>query len=315
MTIFITGVAGFIGCNLANRLLKQNHSIIGIDNLTTNYDLSLKTNNISWLKKYKKFVFFQEDILHSNNIDLLIEKFQPSIVIHLAALTGVRTSLKQPKKYLQVNVAGTQNIYQSAIKNSVLKFIFASSSSVYGDGPQIPFIENQPLNPKSPYAKSKQQAEQILYRLHQKNHLSTIILRFFSVYGPYGRPDMAPYIFTQAAFSEKSVPLYGDGKTARDYTYIDDVVSAIDRSINSNLKFETINIGNSSPVSINRIIEVINLQTGKKIRTLSQPLNPSESVLTYANTQKAVKLLRWKSKTSFDEGMKKFIDWFRINRL
>ncbi len=303
MKIIITGSSGFIGSNLALKLLEQEYEILGID---------IK-NNLKQLQKNSRFKFYKIDILDKQKINKIFLKFEPQIVIHFAALTGVRNSFYNAKSYSKTNIKGTQIVYLAAVKSKAMKFIFSSSSSVYGDNPHIPFSEDCQLHPKSPYAKSKAEAEKILYKLYQKYKLPTLILRFFSVYGPYGREDMAPYLFTQAAFNTKPIPQFGDGLSARDYTYIDDITGALMKTVGINSNWNIINIGNSHPVKLKDLILLTQKLTGKTIRITQKPLNSYESKITYADITKAKKLLNWQPRVSFEKGMKRFINWYKIN--
>ncbi|RJR30261.1 NAD-dependent epimerase/dehydratase family protein [Candidatus Microgenomates bacterium] len=312
--ILITGSAGFIGFSLSKRLLELDYEILGIDNYHDNYPVAFKKQNTQKLKRFPRFTFAKLDITDKTKIQEVFAKYSPDIVIHLAALTGVRNSLLFPQKYHQVNVIGTKNVYQLAIKNNCQKFIFASSSSVYGNE-HTPFSESQALAPTSPYAWSKYKAEEMLKKLHQKSTLPTIVLRFFSVYGPHGRPDMAPYLFTEAALKSKSINKYGSGESARDYTYIDDIVEGIIKTLQYETSWDTINLGDSSPITLNQLINTVEKITGNKINAQVKPANKFESVITFANIDKAKKLLHWQPKFSFVKGIKKIVNWYKKERL
>lgn len=315
-TVLVTGAAGFIGSSLSEKLLQQGYEVIGIDNLTDNYNPLYKKENLSYLYRYQNFKFHKIDILNNTAVNKIFTKYLPHTIIHLAALTGVRASLLEPKIYEEINVLGTKNIYDTAVKFKAKKFIFSSSSSVYGNSKHIPFSELQKLTPKSPYAKTKKEAEILIQKLYSKYHLSTVILRFFSVYGPKGRPDMAPYLFTASAIHQKKIAQYGDGNSARDYTYIDDVTEAIIKLLHKNqFHLEIFNIGNSSPVKLHKLIRTVENLTGFKTKRIILPMNKSESVITFADIQKAYKQFRWLPKTSFISGMKTFINWYKNTRL
>ncbi|KKP59971.1 MAG: Nucleoside-diphosphate-sugar epimerase [Candidatus Gottesmanbacteria bacterium GW2011_GWA1_34_13] len=314
-TILITGALGFIGYHTSQELIKKYKLVIGIDNIINNYSQKLKKDNLKILSQYPNFEFKKIDILDYLELKKVFLKYKPQVVIHLAALTGVRNSITNPKLYEYVNIYGTKNVYKLSIENHINKFIFSSSSSVYGNISKIPFKENGKLHPNSPYAKSKLTAEKIIIKLYKKHKLPTVILRFFSVYGPHGRPDMAPYIFTKAAYSNKPVIKYGPGNSARDFTYIDDIVQAIIKCIEKPLTFNIFNIGNSYPITLNKLILYIEKYTKNKLIIINKPIISAESKITYANIDKAKKIISWKPKTKFSQGIKKFVNWYKNNRI
>lgn len=311
----VTGVAGFIGSSLCLALLRKKLPVVGVDNFSENYDPHIKERNLLALKKFPQFTFHKEDILNQDAITLIFKKHRPEIVFHLAALAGVRASLQKPKLYAQVNVTGSKIIYQAAKYVNVKKFIFTSSSSVYGNSATTPFNENLPLNPLSPYAKTKQQAELQLRTLHQKSHLPIIILRLFSVYGPSGRPDMAPSIFTKAALHRSPITVYGDGTSSRDYTYIDDVVRAFMNTIEMPIFLDTINIGNSSPIQLAQLIRLVEKYTHHRVTKKFVNARSEEPSVTYADITRAKSVLNWKPSVAFSKGMQKFIAWYKANRI
>lgn len=311
--ILITGAAGFIGSSLSLSLLKSGKTVIGLDNLANNYNPVFKLANLTELKRFSQFHFHKADILDRSSINQIFHKYRPVTVIHLAALTGVRASLKKPKLYLHVNVTGTINVYEMAINSGVKSFIFSSSSSIYGNNP-LPFTENQQPDPLSPYAKSKAQAETEIRKLHSKHNLQTTILRFFSVYGSRGRPDMAPYLFTEAALTGKTVNQFGQGDTARDYTYIDDVLDAVNKTLPFSPGFATINIGDSHPVKLSELIKTVEEFTNRTILKKVKQSKKEESTITYADITKAQRLLKWSPRYSLAKGLHNFIDWYKEER-
>ena len=316
LRILITGVAGFIGSSLAERILSATKStVIGVDIFTDFYNPLYKKANLKRLKKYPNFVFFETDIRDEKVINSLFSKFTPQSVVHLAALTGVRTSFKFPNRYNKVNILGTETLARIASKHYVQSFIFASSSSVYGSTQEVPFRESQKLKPMSPYAKTKLEGEKILLQYAKKSNLPVTILRLFSVYGPNGRPDMAPYLFTEAAFSGREISQFGDGTSARDYTFIEDVVRAFENAIKYKHTSEIINIGNSSPIPLSKLVQLVEQKANHKINRIINPANPGESIITYADIQKAKKILQWIPQVSFEQGMHKFINWYKQHRL
>lgn len=312
--IAITGAAGFIGSSLSRLLLNEGYTVIGIDNLAPNYPVNFKQENLQTLKKNKSFHFYKQDIRHQNQIENLLLHYKPVSLIHLAAMTGVRASLKQPRLYQNVNLGGTISVYQAALNSKVAQFVFSSSSSIYGNNLHVPFSETTPPDPRSPYAQSKLLAEQELREL-AKAKLPVTILRLFSVYGPHGRPDMAPYLFTQAAYQQKPITQYGLGNTARDYTYVDDVINALSLVITKKIRNQTLNLGNSYPVKLTDLIKTIEKLTQKTLKTKILPQRQEEAKITWANIAKAKKILGWTPRTSFSTGMSTFINWYRNTRL
>jgi|SRR3989344_4828068 len=314
--ILITGVAGFIGSSLAENLLTSSKcAIVGIDVFTDFYNPQFKKANLSRLKKYANFEFFETDIRNEKAMENIFSRFSPQVVVHLAALTGVRTSFKFPAQYTEVNIEGTRTLAQIASKHRIQTFVFASSSSVYGTTHRVPFQENQKLKPMSPYAKTKLEGEKILLRFSKNRNLPVTILRLFSVYGPNGRPDMAPYLFTEAAFTGREIAQFGDGTSARDYTYIEDVVCAFESAIKHKQAIEIINIGNSSPTPLSKLVQIVEHQANHKINIVIKPVNPGESYVTYADIKRAKKILQWEPRISFVQGMRKFISWYKLHRL
>lgn len=314
-TTLITGCAGFIGSTLCKFFINQGHSVIGIDNLVRNYPVKFKKHNLAQIKSSTRFNFYPLNVLNYHQVQTIILKHQPQIVFHLAALTGVRASLQKSQKYFETNVIGTKNIYQLASSVKNCSFVFTSSSSVYGNSSQIPFTETQELNPLSPYAKSKFAAEKVIKKLYSRLKIPTTILRLFSVYGPLGRPDMAPYLFTQAAFLNQPVAQFGQNKSARDYTFINDVITAFVKLNDTLHGFDIINIGNSSPITLIKLIHTIEKLSNRKIRTIKKPVNKIESYITYADISKAKSLLNWKPTCNFINGMTKFVNWYKQYRL
>ena len=315
MRILVTGAAGFIGFHISRALLQKDFLVVGIDNLNHAYPLLHKHERLKLLKNFSNFHFYNTDITRKRIIAKIFNNFSPNTVIHLAARTGVRLSLRYPKLYHRVNVTGTEILYELAAATGVKQFLFSSSSSVYGNATTVPHSELSVLSTApSPYAKSKQLAEQKLLTYFKRYHVPLVIFRFFSVYGPWGRPDMAPYLFTQAITRNRPVTVYGDGQQARDYTYIDDVTRGLLSAIGKKFNSEIINLGNDQPVTIASLIYTIEKMSGKiaRIRRLAPQLE--ESRRTWANIQKAQKLLGWRPRTRFSEGMQKFFEWYTKNQ-
>ncbi|KKS83249.1 MAG: CapI [Candidatus Gottesmanbacteria bacterium GW2011_GWA1_43_11] len=282
--ILVTGAAGFIGSTLVDRLLGKNHQVIGIDNFNDYYDPKIKEANIQLAIKNKDFKLYRADILNFNKIRQIFTKEKPEIVVHLAARAGVRPSIENPKLYGEVNILGTVNLLKLSADFKVRKFIFGSSSSVYGNSKRLPFTEDDPCSQIiSPYGSSKRSAEFFVESFAKNTDLKCVILRFFTVYGPRGRPDMAPFLFTNAITKGLPVKQFGDGSTSRDYTYIDDVVDGILLALNKNINFEIINLGNNHPVALTEFIEVIEQISGKKALVHKIPLQTGDVLSTWAN--------------------------------
>lgn len=307
--ILVTGHAGFIGSHLTRKLLALGYWVAGVDNYNNFYDPKIKEKNVDAFRSHKNFQEYRLDILDLPKLERCFSAAKPEIVIHLAARAGVRPSLKNPELYRRVNIDGTKNLLDLAKKFSASQFIFASSSSVYGDQKKAPFSETDTLSPVSPYAATKLEAE----KLCRESGLPMTVLRFFTVYGPAGRPDMAPYLFTKKILSGEPIIRYGDGSSSRDYTYIDDIVSGIIAAIGKTWQFEIINLGNNHPVKLNDFIKIIEEITGKTAKIIDQPRHPADVPQTYADITKAQKLLGWRPKTDLKTGLTKFISWYLQN--
>lgn len=312
MKILITGCCGFIGSHLSEKLLKLNHNIIGIDNLNNYYDTNIKLKNLEILKIYQNFSFYKEDIINTQ----IITKLKPEIVINLAAMAGVRYSLENPKLYIKNNVEGQTNLLEQAAKNNIKMFIYASSSSVYGKNEKVPFTETDTLNNiNSPYAASKRSCEIMANLYHKLYNLPVFGLRFFTVYGPRGRPDMAPYKFLYKISNSEKIDKYGNGESYRDYTYIDDIVKGIIGVIkNKNKRIcEIYNLGNSTPISLNKFIEICEKITNKKAIINQLPDQPGDVPKTYSNIEKSKKDLDYSPSTNLEDGLKKTLLWLKKN--
>lgn len=312
-TILITGCAGFIGSSLAEKLI-QNYKIVGLDDFNDYYSPKTKEKNIVELTKFKNFNIYNGSILDDKIVANIFQKHKVDKIVHLAARAGVRPSLQNPQLYMSVNFLGTQKILDFAVKNNVKQFVFASSSSVYGNNAKVPFSENDSLDcPISPYAISKIAGEKLCWLYNNIYKMPTTVLRFFSVYGPKGRPDMAPYIFTEKILKGEKIEVYGDGSQARDFTYIDDIADGIMKVITKKFKFEIINLGNSYPVSVRELISSIEKTTGKKAKIEYLPERLGDVKKTFADISKAKKLLSWQPKHKFEDGIKKFFKWILSN--
>lgn len=312
MKILVTGCAGFIGSNLTDRLLADGNNVVGIDNFNDYYNPAIKEKNISGALVSKSFALYREDILDVKKLYEIFSHEKPEIVIHLAARAGVRASLADPLLYAKVNVGGTVNLFLAAEKIGARKFILGSSSSVYGNSKKLPFAEDDKCeNIISPYGASKRSAEFFVKSLNFSSEMRCLILRFFTVYGPRGRPDMAPALFTKAIEEGQVISQFGDGSSRRDYTYIDDVVSGIVKSINAPSKFAIINLGNNKPVALWEFIKTCDKVIGKSARVKKVAQMISDAKETWADVSMAQKLLSWKPKTSLADGLGTYIKWQR----
>ena len=301
--ILVTGCAGFIGSHLCEFLLKRGDEVIGIDNINDYYDINIKQKNIEILKKYKKFTFKKEDICDTK----MVTDVKPDKIVHLASMAGVRYSIENPSIYDKVNIGGFINILQESIKNNVKHLVYASSSSVYGLNNKVPFSEDDPIKTcNSPYACSKMAMELFGKTYYQLYGLTNIGLRFFTVYGPRGRPDMAPYKFMKAIKERKEFKKYGKGDSSRDYTYIDDIVAGIIGALDNkkDIKCEIYNLGNSSPVSLNEFISLCEKVSNKKAIYKEIEEQLGDVPHTYADIRKAKKDLGYDPKVKLEDGLK-----------
>lgn len=277
-------------------------------------NLKKKEKNISTFKKNKGFCLYRTDICDTEVMEKIFKKEKPVKICHLAASVGVRNSIINPKPYLHTNIDGTQILLELAVKYGINNFVFASSSSVYGNNKKIPFSEDDQIaNPLSPYAATKAVGELLLSTYHNLYGLNCTALRFFTVYGSSGRPDMAPFLFTDAIFKGKLIQKYGKGNSKRDYTYIDDVIDGVINALEKNLSFEIINLGNNKPIELNKFISLIEKILKKKAVIKQCPVQPGDANITYADISKAKKLIEYNPKTSIEDGMNKFINWYLKN--
>jgi UDP-glucuronate 4-epimerase len=314
--ILLTGGAGFIGSHVAEALLRRGATLSIVDNLDNFYSPSRKRLNLKEIGNAGTYEFFEADVRDMDALRKIAERVQPEIVIHLAARAGVRPSIEQPALYESVNVAGTLNLLEMARAFKVERFVFGSSSSVYGIANTVPFCEDD-LNtrPISPYAATKLAGELMCYTYAHLYGLTTLCLRFFTVYGPRQRPDLAIHKFTALIESGKPIPVYGDGSMGRDYTYVDDIVAGVVASLEyvpqSKLPFEVFNLGNSHPVRLAELITHLEAATGKEARQERLPDQPGDVPITWANIDKAKRLLGYAPKTSMERGLRNFVAWYR----
>ena len=314
-TILVTGAAGFIGSRTSELLLLNNFNVIGVDNLNDYYNVKIKEERLKVLSKYKNFTFHKKDIEDINSIKELFHENNFHSVINLAARAGVRYSLENPFIYCNTNYIGTLNILDLMYKTGVKKYVMASTSSIYA-GSSLPYKENSCVNnPISPYAASKKAAELIAYTYHHQFDIDVSILRYFTVYGPSGRPDMSILRFIKWIDEEKPIVIYGDGSQSRDFTYIDDIAKGTIKACLTKNDYEIINLGGGkNPISINELIIKIEKLIGKKAIRDEKPFHKADVQETWADISKAKKLLNWEPTISLDQGLSETVNWYFKNK-
>jgi len=310
--ILVTGAAGFIGFHLSKSLLEDGFEVLGIDNLNDYYDPKLKHARLDIIKKYPNFRFEKVDIAHREELTKVFQEFAPSKVVNLAAQAGVRYSLTNPYAYMESNLVGFLNIIELCRHNDVEGLIYASSSSVYGSNKKIPFsVDDRVDNPISLYAATKKANELIAHSYSHLDGLHTTGLRFFTVYGPWGRPDMAMYIFADKISKGEPIQVFNYGKMKRDFTYIDDIVSGVRASIEKNYRCEVFNLGNHRSEDLLYMIELIEKNIGNKANINLQPMQPGDVPESFADIGKSVEMLGYKPETNIDKGIKYLVDWLK----
>jgi UDP-glucuronate 4-epimerase len=330
MKILVTGAAGFIGYHLCRRFLKMGHSVVGLDNLNTYYSVELKKDRLERLKKYEHFTFSHIDLSDKKEVYKLFQDNDFSHVVNLAAQAGVRYSIENPSAYVDTNLVGFSHILEGCRHGGVRHLVFASSSSVYGLNTNMPFsVHNNVDHPISLYAATKKANELMAHTYSYLYGLPCTGLRFFTVYGPWGRPDMALFLFTKAIMEGKPIKVFNHGKMRRDFTYIDDIIEGVTRITgrtptpnpqwdannpdpsSSVAPYKIYNIGNNNTVELSRFIEVIEEQLGKKAEKELLPLQPGDVPMTYANVDDLVADVGFKPATTIETGIAKFIEWYR----
>lgn len=323
-TIVVTGGAGFIGSHLVDRLLLSGIRVIAIDNFEPFYAREFKENNlVEARQKYSEdeFLFVEANILHHESILSLLQREKPNAIVHLAALAGVRPSIERPKAYSDVNVGGTVALLEIAKSVGVESFVLGSSSSIYGANTKVPFSESDDVSCQiSPYGASKRAAELFCFPFHKNCNLKTACLRFFTVYGPRQRPDLAIHKFVKLMHEGKPIPFFGDGSSRRDYTYVDDIVDGIIRSLawleaSPSPVFEIFNLGNSNPLSLKELVGLLEELTGIKGILDSKPAQEGDMEVTYADISKSIRILGYNPKTSMREGLGHFIRWYKSSNV
>ncbi|OUU61706.1 MAG: hypothetical protein CBC22_06630 [Alphaproteobacteria bacterium TMED62] len=317
MTILITGAAGFIGSHIVLKMLSQNYNVIGIDNLNDYYSVSLKKYRLKKLKKFKNFTFIKTDLAKTLDLEKILKKKKLSVICHLAAQAGVRYSISNPNIYLKYNIEGFLNILEYCRKNKRTNLVYASSSSVYGANKKVPFsTQDDVSNPVSLYAVTKRSNELMAESYFNLYGLNSIGLRFFTVYGPMGRPDMAIWKFTEAIIDNRPIEVFNNGKLSRDFTYIDDIVNGIEKAIllskkNKFKKHELYNLGNNSPVALIEMINILESVIGKKAKKKLLPMQLGDVKKTFADIKKSKRDLKFEPKVNLRQGLFSFVNWYK----
>ena len=318
-TYLITGAAGFIGYHLSKRILEQGARVVGYDNMNDYYDVSLKEYRLSFLEKYTGFTFVKGDLAVKETLMKVFEQYKPQVVVNLAAQAGVRYSIENPDAYIQSNLVGFANILEACRHNPVEHLLYASSSSVYGGNEKIPFsTDDQVDRPVSLYAATKKSNELMAYSYSKLYGMKTTGLRFFTVYGPMGRPDMAAYKFALKIMADEPIQIYNYGNMERDFTYVDDIVTGIcnilcnpPKADNLGACYKVYNIGNHSPVKLMDFVTTLEQKLGKEAKKEFLPMQPGDVPRTYADVTELMKDFDFKPDTSIEEGLGRFADWFK----
>ena len=321
MKVLITGAAGFIGSSISERLLKDGFDIIGIDNFCDFYDISLKRKNVEIVKEVASktnhsYKLIEGDIRDKDLLNKIFSENKIDACIHFAAMAGVRPSIENPSYYVDVNIKGLVNVLDTLREHNVLKMVFISSSSVYGNNKKVPFSEKDSVdNPISPYAATKKSGELLCYTYHSLFNIDVNCLRYFTVYGPRQRPDLAINKFTRLMLENKAIPMFGDGTTARDYTYVDDIVEGTILSLeylfdNENI-YDVFNLGGSSPISLKELIDLIGEIIGVSPIIERLPMQAGDVNITYSDYSHAKEVLNYSPKVKIKEGLENFIKWYR----
>ncbi len=314
MAILVTGGAGFIGSHLVEKLLSAGERVICIDDFNDYYDPGLKRANVKPFLKEKHFQLYEADIRDGRAMDEIFAAEDIQAVVHLAARAGVRDSLKDPHLYARTNINGILNLLEAVRRKSIQTFIFGSSSSVYGLSHRVPFREDDPVDsPISPYAATKRAGELLCHAYHQLYQIPITILRFFTVYGPRGRPEMAIYKFTRFIDEGKEIPVYGDGTSRRDYTYVSDIVQGIISALRKSFPFEIFNLAGGRTVELREMISLLEKSLKKKVRIKYCPEQQGDVRLTSADISRARQLLSYSPRVSLEEGIERLIQWYRLS--
>ncbi len=316
MAVLITGGAGFIGSNLAHALLARGEHVVVIDNFNDYYDPAIKRANAARLGQHPAFTLVEGDIRDAAAVEALFAAHDIRRVAHLAAMAGVRESVRQPRLYLEVNLTGSLNLLEAARQHACEVFVQASTSSVYGETQRLPFEESDPADrPLAPYPASKRAAELLCHSYYHLHGLNTTALRFFNVYGPAGRPDMMPLRVMNAVLDGTEIPLFNGGDIHRDWTYIDDIVSGVMAALDRPLGYEVINLGVGAPIALRDFVETIEELSGRRLNARNVPTPPSDPPITFCDNSKARRLLDFAPQTSVHDGLARTWAWFRDWRI
>lgn len=312
MKILVTGAAGFIGSNLAEKLLRRGDTVVGLDNFNDYYDVRKKRANEVRLNQYDKFRMIEADIRDREQILAIFAAEKFAAVAHLAALAGVRNAVQYPEVYVNVDYNGTQNLMDGAKAEGVSNFVFASTSSVYGDTKQIPFVETDPCDrPLQPYAAAKRAAEMLGFTYHHLYGLNFTAIRFFTVYGPNGRPDMMAYLVADSITKGIEIPLYEGGEMYRDWTFVEDITDGVVLALDKPMGYEIFNIGRGEPVKLIDFVHMIEELSGGKANVVTKPKISADVVQTYADISKARRMLGYSPRVSVVDGVAAFWEWYR----
>ncbi len=314
MKVLVSGAAGFIGSNLAEKLARRGDQVVGLDNFNDYYDPAKKRANEQRLAAYPNFKMVEADIRDRDRILALFEEEQFEAVAHLAALAGVRPAVQYPALYVNVDYNGSQNMMDGARSNQVENFVFASTSSVYGATKQIPFQETDPCDrPLQPYAAAKRGVEILGYTYHYLYGLNFTAIRFFTVYGPNGRPDMMAYLVADSATKGKEIPIYNGGQMYRDWTFVEDITDGVMAALDRPLGYEIINLGRGEPTLLKDFVRLIESLAGRRANLVDRPKPAADVEMTFADISKAARLLGYDPKVSVEEGVAAFWEWYRVH--
>ena len=311
MRVLVTGIAGFLGSHVAERLLARGDEVVGLDNFDPFYARAVKERNLSGLAGRATVV--EGDVCDARLLEDLLSRGMFDAVVHLAALAGVRPSIEAPARYQEVNVVGTARLAEALVRHGLQRLVFASSSSVYGDNSELPYAEDQRVDrPASPYAASKRAGELLLEIFHKLHGINVTCLRYFTVYGPRQRPEMAIHKFCRLVDRGEPLPVFGDGQSSRDYTYVDDAIdgtiAALDRAPRG---FTIYNLGNTKPVTLARLVELVGTALGKTPLVDPRPEQPGDVLRTWASVDRAAADLDYQPKVAIEEGLRRFVAWMR----
>lgn len=316
--ILVTGAAGFIGSTLVRKLIEENeYEILGIDNFNDYYDSQLKRDRVSMLRDHSSksnvsFNLVELDLRNSSNLEKLILDERPKIVCHLAAQAGVRYSIEYPHTYVENNITATINLLEACVKADINEFVFASTSSVYGLNETMPFTETTPIDSTiSTYSSTKRACELLCYTYHNLYNINFRILRFFTVYGPWGRPDMALFLFTKAIIEGEPINIFNNGQMKRDFTYVDEIVKGFISSIKNNYKFEIFNLGTGRTIELMTYIEELESILGRSAEKVYLPMQKGDVSETWADISKAKEMLKYDPQISLSEGINEFVNWYK----